>query len=512
MIMKTKLLILAGMYAALSISQPAMAASPVGDVVGKVSVGYQGWFACAGDGSPNNNWTHWANDSSQAPSPSNIHVKAWPDMREYTTTYQTAFANLNNGQPAKLFSSYDQPSVNTHFLWMQQNGIDTAALQRFGGGNTDAVAPKVQAAAETYGRKFYLMYDFNGFNTPAALMADWTNKGKAFTSSTAYAKQNGKPVVCMWGVGMSYMTTAQNLQIINWLKNTEGCYVIGGVQRNWRTDTTNAAVYLALNMVSPWMIGFIGSVSDADNAYTNLWVPDQAYCNANGLDYQPCVLPGDISVNGQRVHGGLEWEMLYNAKRAGSQGIYISMFDEFDEGNQITKTAETASMIPSNSSFLTLDQDGTYCTSDYYLRLTGAGGVMFKGLMPLSVVRPTNPGGAQRLLPGTTVSLKALANGEYVCADNAGTNALIANRTSVGQWESFQVVDAGNGNIAFLALANNKYVTAENAGATNLIANRTAVGAWETFTEVDAGNGNIGLLATANGKYVTAENAGARVR
>ena len=33
---------------------PASAASPPGDVVGKITVGYQGWFACTGDGAPIN--------------------------------------------------------------------------------------------------------------------------------------------------------------------------------------------------------------------------------------------------------------------------------------------------------------------------------------------------------------------------------------------------------------------------------------------------------------------------
>ncbi|MDN5285593.1 MAG: lectin, partial [Mucilaginibacter sp.] len=42
-------------------------ASPVGDVVGKVTVGYQGWFAAIGDGSPINIWWHWAPNASQAP-------------------------------------------------------------------------------------------------------------------------------------------------------------------------------------------------------------------------------------------------------------------------------------------------------------------------------------------------------------------------------------------------------------------------------------------------------------
>jgi beta-galactosidase len=129
---------------------------------------------------------------------------------------------------------------------------------------------------------------------------------------------------------------------------------------------------------------------------------------------------------------------------------------------------------------------------------------MLKGLMPLSVVRPTNPGGAQRLVPGAVVALKAVVNGEFVCGFSA---PLIANCTT--QQESFQVVDAGNGNIALRSLDNNDYVTAENAGASSLIADQPALGAWQTFTEVDAENGHIGLLATANGKYVSAANAGA---
>src|ERR1041384_952954 len=40
--------------AALFLGHPVMAASPPGDVVGKVTVGYQGWFACVGDGAPIN--------------------------------------------------------------------------------------------------------------------------------------------------------------------------------------------------------------------------------------------------------------------------------------------------------------------------------------------------------------------------------------------------------------------------------------------------------------------------
>ncbi|MFF4211461.1 discoidin domain-containing protein [Streptomyces sp. NPDC001796] len=386
------------------LAETASAASPAGDVVGKISVGYQGWFACTGDGAPINGWWHWSQNWGQPPSPSNTGIKCWPDMREYAHGYQTAYANLGNGQPATLFSSYDQQTVNTHFLWMQQNSIDTAALQRFNptggeGPTRDAMATKVRSAAESYGRKFYIMYDVTGWtNMQSEIKTDWTNKMSAHTASSAYAKQNGKPVVCIWGFGFNDsnhpFTTDACLDVINWFKS-QGCYVIGGVPREWRTGTGGSragylGVYHAFNMISPWMVGAIGNVTDADNAYNTYTVGDQADCNANGIDYQPCVLPGDVSAR-QRAHGDFMWRQFYNMVRAGVQGIYISMFDEYNEGNQIAKTAETQAWVPTNSGFLALDEDGTACSSDYYLRLTGDGGRMLKGQIALTATRPTQP-------------------------------------------------------------------------------------------------------------------------
>ncbi|MFJ4923761.1 xylosidase, partial [Streptomyces sp. NPDC088725] len=48
-------------------SSAAPTASPAGDVVGKVTVGYQGWFACKGDGAPINSWWHWSQNAGQPP-------------------------------------------------------------------------------------------------------------------------------------------------------------------------------------------------------------------------------------------------------------------------------------------------------------------------------------------------------------------------------------------------------------------------------------------------------------
>jgi hypothetical protein len=501
----------------------APAASGPGDVVGKVTVGYQGWFACIGDGAPINAWWHWSANAGQAPSPSNTGIVAWPDMREYTKSYRTSYANLGNGQPATLFSSYDQQTVDTHFLWMQQNGIDTAALQRFNptggeGPTRDAMATKVRSAAESHGRKFYIMYDVSGWTTmQSEIKADWTNKMKAHTASSAYATQNGKPVVCIWGFGFNDnqrpFDPAPCLDVVNWFKS-QGCYVIGGVPTWWRTGDRDSRagfsdVYHAFNMISPWMVGRIGNVSDADNFYNVATVPDLAECAAHGIDYQPCVLPGAVTLR-QRAHGDFMWRQFYNMVRAGVQGIYISMFDEFNEGNQIAKTAESQATIPTNSGFLGLDEDGTACSSDYYLRLTGDGGRMLKGQIALTATRPTAPvTGSTPPSTGTVISLRARANNNYVTADNGGSSPLIANRTAIGAWEQFDQLDAGGGNIALRAHANNLIVTADNAGASPLIANRTAVGPWETFQLVHNSNGTVSLRALANNQYVTAENAGA---
>jgi hypothetical protein len=109
---------------------------------------------------------------------------------------------------------------------------------------------------------------------------------------------------------------------------------------------------------------------------------------------------------------------------------------------------------------------------------------------------------------GSQISLKAHANGKYVTAEDGGSSPLIANRDSVGYWETFDEVDLGNGNVALNAHADNKYVTAENGGSSPLIANRDTVGQWETFQLVHNSDGSISLKAAANGKYVTADNAG----
>lgn len=290
------------------------AAGSGGDVVGKLYAGYQGWFNAAGDGSPNGGWVHWSKNSSAPSANNNVNFELYPDLREYSKLYQTSLANLGNGSPAKLFSSYDQETVNKHFEWMQTYNIDGAALQRFGAdesdtpnnwkSNRDSVAVKVKNAAEAYNRKFYVMYDITGMNASnwvQAVKHDWTTNvvnNMHLPSSSAYAKQNGKMVVCIWGIGFTDRpgTASEAADLIGWFKN-QGIYVIGGVPTYWRTGNNDSRsdfmnVYKSLDMISPWSVGRFGNIQEADNFKTNLLQPDLAFTQQNGIDYQPVIWPG----------------------------------------------------------------------------------------------------------------------------------------------------------------------------------------------------------------------------
>ena len=46
---------------------------------------------------------------------------------------------------------------------------------------------------------------------------------------------------------------------------------------------------------------------------------------------------------------------------------------------------------------------------------------------------------------------------------------------------TFDLIHHPDGAVSLLAHANGRYVAAENAGGAPLIANRTAIGQWETF-------------------------------
>lgn len=398
-----------------------------GDIIGKLVVGYQGWFNCANDGSPINSWVHWGGGSlGPRPGFGNITFDLYPDVREYTRTYQTGLGNLGNGQPAKLYSSYDDQVVNKHVEWMQQYGIDVVALQRFSSGVTpgttkkahkDGIALKIKNACQTYGRKFYIMYDISGMAMDNSfitiLQNDWNNTIKSASalnllSSPAYAKEMAdgvlKPVVCIWGVGSDGRPgdNASWTTIINWFKSV-GCYVIVGGSKDWRTSTTCKGAFESANMISPWSVGSFGA-SSIDSWATKI-KDDMVHCKNLGIDYMPVLWPGFSWANWKvgyetrqnqhpRMHGNYMWDQFYRAKTKFNEAgmtatTYVAMFDEYDEGTAIAKAAENSSMIPNNQWFLTLDADGVVCSSDFYLRLVGDAAKMIKGIIPMTTTHPT---------------------------------------------------------------------------------------------------------------------------
>ena len=95
----------------------------------KVMCGYQGWFNAEGDGA-NYGWRHYGGRKF---GPGSCTFEYWPDMSELSDSekYPTPF-KYADGSTAHLFSSYNQQTVERHFKWMQDYGIDGVFLQRFG--------------------------------------------------------------------------------------------------------------------------------------------------------------------------------------------------------------------------------------------------------------------------------------------------------------------------------------------------------------------------------------------
>lgn len=382
--------------------------SPVGDVVGKIVVGYQGWFGASGDQSPFNSWMHWA--VSGAPAPNNQSFELYPDMREYTKKYQTGYANTPNGEAATLFSSWDDQTIDVHFKWMKEYGIHTAALQRFGNhmardprdrNMKDGIAQKVKTAAEARQVKFFIWYDISGWTDfQTEIKADWTNKMETYTSSPMYAKQNEKPVVCIWGMGVKDRpgNVDSYTDVINWFKE-KGYYVIIGVPRNWRSDAANIEAFKLADMVSPWSVGTFNSIAGAETYKQTVMAEDLKFLTDNKQDYLPVVFPGFAWSNWKanskkneipRLHGDFMWKQFNNIMDLKMQNSFVAMFDEYDEATAIAKAAENTSQVPSDQYFLTLDADSVEVSSDFYLRLTKDASKLLKREIKPSPDHPTS--------------------------------------------------------------------------------------------------------------------------
>ncbi|RYD84864.1 MAG: xylosidase, partial [Sphingobacteriales bacterium] len=335
---------------------------------------------------------------------------------------------LSNGQPAKFFSSHDKSTVDLHFKWMQQYGIDGVFMQRFFGNakNRDkeslTVIKNAFEAASKYERAVAIMYDLSGLGANgedcSAIIEDWkylvdelkvTNQAGKKT----YLHHNGKPLVTIWGVGFPdrpYNIRNIGLEkLIDFLKNDPvygNCTVMLGVPTAWRTlnaDCVNDPYLHQLikkcDIVLPWTVQRYTPLlhNDMDRLRDNT-IDDIKWCTDNKLDYVPCISPGfswhnlsryefpdDVKPVGSipRQGGRFYWQQIATAINAGASMLYVAMFDEVNEATAIFKSSDNPP-VSAVTSFINMDGK----PSDHYLWLTGEAAKVLRNQKPLTLKMP----------------------------------------------------------------------------------------------------------------------------
>jgi hypothetical protein len=392
---------------------------------GRVMCGYQGWFRAEGDGS-GAGWVHYGTQGRFGPT--NLHIDLWPDTAEYARTYHTAFTNAD-GAPMRVFSSWDESTVELHFRWMKDYGIDGAFMQRFFGViRTEQSRRKGRVilghaleASKKHRRAFAVMYDLSGLKASgedcSSVIQDWeelvdqlqiTSQG----TNQTYLYHRGKPLVTIWGLGFPdrpYKLRDIGMEkLIAFLKNDPeygGCSVMLGVPtyfRELKVDTSRDAylheVIAAADVIMPWMVGrFTSLQGDELGRYQAHLRADIAWCAERKLDYAPCVYPGfswhnlsKTEFGGRhplnqipRRQGRFYWSQISTAADAGAKMLYVAMFDEMDEGTAIFKCSNQP---PAGARFI--DYEGM--PSDHYLWLTGKARQLLRKEIPSSRELPAN--------------------------------------------------------------------------------------------------------------------------
>lgn len=388
----------------------AAAGAPAVDVTTlrhKVFCGYQGWFRCPGDPA-NIGWRHWSRSGSTI-SPRTLTFEMWPDMSEATPEERYPAPGFTNpdGTPAELFSSAHPLTVQRHFEWMQQYGIDGVFLQRFlvelGGPSLDQVLGHLRAAAAKTGRAYAICYDLSG--TPEdriydRLVGDWKRlvDELKMTQDGRYLHHDGKPVVFVWGFYSDRFAPATAHRIIDAFKKDDryGATLVGGCQWYWRTekDPEWARAFRRFDVISPWNVGNVAVSGGQKQAATRSWKDDLAESKGVGMAYLPVIYPGfgwtNLKGKGAeratipRLGGEFFWRQFVTAADLGIEMAYVAMFDEVDEATAIFKVSNAP---PTQARFATYDG----LPSDWYLRLTGEGAKVIRGERPGKMELPIKP-------------------------------------------------------------------------------------------------------------------------
>jgi len=369
----------------------------------KVLCGYQGWFRCPGDGG--SQWIHWSRSTSTIAS-NTLTFEMWPDMSEYTHAYPAPGFTYPGGAQASLFSSQDQQTVDRHFDWMQDYGLDGVWLSRFVVGvasHPTNVLVNVRNAANRTGRTFALEYDLSGQSTNTLftrLTNDWCwlVDNLHLTDDPRYLHHNGKPVLMIWGFFTDRFSTNLAHQIIDFFKTdpTYGVTLVGGGEWWWRTETTPgwSNVFRRFDVYSPWNVGNYSIAGTNKYASTAYWSQDKAAATNAGMLYLPVIYPGFSWDNLMqlppgtskipRLGGDFLWKQFYEARTLGLDMAFVAMFDEVDEGTAIFKVSNTP---PTQAYFVTYEGK----PADWYLRLAAEGTKVLTGERPNTAIIPISP-------------------------------------------------------------------------------------------------------------------------
>ncbi len=381
---------------------------------GMVLCGYQGWFRTACDPS-GAGWRHYLRRRENVWLPVTDYL---PDISEAAAEERCRMPlACADGRMAEVLSSDNRETVNRHFGWMRQYGIDGVFVQRFPvdlysralasasfRDSADRVLGYCRDAAATSGRSYALMYDLSGLGSNAAevVIADWRHLTGAGVvrgpSDAAWQHHGGRPVIALWGVGFNdkrnYGLDACE-RLVSFFKG-EGYAVLLGLPFYWRTLRNDAipderlhALVRQADIVHTWSVGRYRDEAGVRRA-EQVWREDAAWCRENKLTFMPVVFPGFSwrNLKGKqdeipRRGGAFLWDQFAAAKRAGAGCAYVAMFDEVDEGTQIFKVNNDP---PAGAGFV-YQSYGTL-PPDYYLWLTGEATRLFRSPQPFSLTLP----------------------------------------------------------------------------------------------------------------------------
>ncbi len=507
----------------------------------KIVVGYQGWFSCPGDGQ--SSYRHWSRSGDDI-GPGLYTVDMWPDVSELDAEELFSCPNVTllDGSTGQLFSSRTRKTVERHFKWMREHGIDGVFAQRFVVGISDppsegAVLRNVRAAANAHGRIFAVEYDTSGTDASelyARITSDWKHLCDVadIRNDPRYLHHDGKPVVIIWGLFSDRYSVTTASQVQNFFKNDPvygGNFCIGGTPGNWRTVTTTGwpAFYRAWHCIHPWTVGGYRTTQDIIN-FKNTWVaPDVAECNSLGIQYLPVVWPGFSWDNLQQLPPGTSnfsrrdgqhlWDQVYQFQTVGMNQMFIAMFDEVDEGTALLKVSSNYPVTDNWVDYGTLPHD-------WYMRLAGAATRMLRKEIPLTSTIPidlTCNGDEVSINLGEDVADRMThpqnADGDTVVATAGGISCRKNVNTSSDRYFYFAVDDgfAYAGSRHELAVTVDYYNPSGSTGSLRLDYDSDGGGSYKSAGTVTLGTNNTWrrkIWHLTDAYFGNRQNAGADFR